>query len=113
MGTEQTWSSLLEGKSGIGHLSRFDTEGYTTTIAGEIKDFDPLQYIDRKEVRKMDLFIQFGIAAAQLAVEFSGIDPEVLAGERTGVYVGSGIGGIGSIEENHKVLLEKGPTRVS
>ena len=113
VGTEKTWASLLEGKSGIGHLSRFDTEGYTTTIAGEIKDFDPLQFIDRKEVRKMDLFIQYGVAAAQLAVDFSGIDPEVLAGERTGVYVGSGIGGIGSIEETHKVLLEKGPSRVS
>jgi len=113
MGTEKTWASLLEGKSGIGHLSRFDTAGYTTTIAGEIKDFDPLQFIDRKEVRKMDLFIQYGIAAAQLAVDFSGIDPEDLAGEGTGVYVGSGIGGIGSIEETHKKLLEKGPTRVS
>lgn len=113
VGTEKTWASLLEGKSGIGHLSRFDTEGYTTTIAGEIKDFDPLQFIDRKEVRKMDLFIQYAEAAAQLAVDFSGIDLGVLAGERTGVYVGSGIGGIGSIEETHKVLLEKGPTRVS
>ncbi|MCJ7579598.1 MAG: beta-ketoacyl-ACP synthase II [Candidatus Aminicenantes bacterium] len=113
VGTEKTWASLLEGKSGIGHLSRFDTEGYTTTIAGEIKDFDPLQFIDRKEVRKMDLFIQYAEAASQLAVDFSGIDLGILAGERTGVYVGSGIGGIGSIEETHKVLLEKGPTRVS
>jgi len=113
VGTEKTWASLLEGKSGIGHLSRFDTTGYTTTIAGEIKDFDPQQFIDRKEVRKMDLFIQYAIAAAQLAVDFSGIDPEDLAGEGTGVYVGSGIGGIGSIEETHKKLLEKGPTRVS
>jgi len=113
VGTEKTWASLLEGKSGIGHISRFDTTGFTTTIAGEVKDFDPLQFIERKEVRKMDLFIQYAVAAAQIAVDFSGIDPDVLLGERTGVYVGSGIGGIGSIEENHKVLLEKGPTRVS
>jgi len=113
VGTEKTWASLLKGKSGIGHLSRFDTAGYTTTIAGEIKDFDPLQFIDRKEIRKMDLFIQYAMAAAQIAVDFSGIDPGALAGERTGVYVGSGIGGIGGIEETHKVLLEKGPTRVS
>ncbi len=113
VGTEKNWSSLLEGKSGIGHLSRFDTNGFTSTIAGEIKDFDPLQFIDRKEVRKMDLFIQYAVAAAQLAVDFSGIGSEVLAGERTGVYVGSGIGGIGEIERTHKVLLEKGPTRVS
>ena len=113
VGTEKTWASLLEGKSGIGHLSRFDTTGFTTTIAGEVKDFDPLQFIERKEVRKMDLFIQYAVAASQIAVDFSGIDPDVLLGERTGVHVGSGIGGIGLIEENHKVLLEKGPTRVS
>jgi 3-oxoacyl-[acyl-carrier-protein] synthase II len=113
IGTEKTWESLLEGKSGIGYISRFDTTDYTTTIAGEIKDFDPHPFIDRKEVRKMDLFIQYAIAAAQIAVDFSGIDPEALAGERTGVYVGSGIGGIGRIEEIHKVLLEKGPSRVS
>ncbi len=113
VGTEKTWTSLLEGKSGIGYLSRFDTTGFTTTIAGEVKDFDPLQFIEKKEVRKMDLFIQYAVAAAQIAVDFSGIDPDVLLGERTGVFVGSGIGGIGTIEENHKVLLEKGPTRVS
>ncbi len=113
VGTEKNWASLLAGKSGIGYISRFDTEGYTTNIAGEIKDFDPLQFLDRKEVRKMDLFIQFGVVAAQLAIDFSGIDLDVLAGERTGVCVGSGIGGIGSIEETHKVLLEKGPSRVS
>ncbi len=113
VGTEKTWKSLLEGKSGIGYLSRFDTTGYTTTIAGEIKDFDPLQFNERKEARKMDLFIQYAVAAAQIAVDFSGIDPEALHSERTGVFVGSGIGGIGTIEKNHKVLLEKGPTRVS
>ena len=113
VGTEKTWASLLDGQSGIGHLSRFDTTGYTSTIAGEIKDFDPLQFIDRKEVRKMDPFIQYAVAAAQSAVDFSGIDPGALSGERTGVFVGSGIGGIGTIEENHRVLLEKGPTRIS
>ncbi len=113
VGTEETWASLLEGKSGIGYISRFDTTGFTTTIAGEVKDFDPLQFIERKEARKMDRFIQFGVAAAQICVDFSGIDPEILSGERTGVHVGSGIGGIGTIEENHKVLLEKGATRVS
>ena len=79
VGTEKTWTSLLEGKSGIGHVSRFDTTGYTATTAGEIKDFDPLQFIDRKEVRKMNLFIQYAVAAAQLAVDFSGIDPGILA----------------------------------
>jgi len=113
IGTKKTWESLLKGISGISHLSRFDTTGFTTTIAGEVKDFDPLQFIEKKEIRKMDLFIQYAVAAAQIAVDYSGIDPDVLLGERTGVHVGSGIGGIGLIEENHKVLLEKGPTRVS
>ena len=113
IGTEKNWSSLLEGKSGISRLTRFDTEGYTSKIAGEIKDFEPLQFLDRKEVRKMGLFIQYAMVAAQIAVDFSGIDPGLLAGERTGVYVGSGIGGIGEIEETHQILLNKGPTRVS
>ena len=113
VGTEKNWTSLLEGRSGIDRISSFDTTGYTTTIAGEIKDFDPLRFIDKKEARKMDPFIQYAMAAAQISVDDSGIDPAVLAGEETGVYVGSGIGGIGSIEKTHKRLLEKGPNRVS
>jgi 3-oxoacyl-[acyl-carrier-protein] synthase II len=113
VGTEENWTALCEGRSGISQISRFDTTGYTSTIAGEIRDFDPLQFIDKKEARKMDPFIQYAMAAAQIAVEDSEIDPAALAGERTGVYVGSGIGGIGSIEETHKKLLEKGPNRVS
>jgi len=113
VGTDKNWDSLIAGRSGIGEISRFDTAGYTTTIAGEITDFDPLQFIDPKESRKMDPFIQYAIAAAQIAVDDSGIDPAELSGARTGVYVGSGIGGIGSIENTHTQLLTKGPGRIS
>ncbi|MBC7362299.1 MAG: beta-ketoacyl-ACP synthase II [Candidatus Aminicenantes bacterium] len=113
VGKEVNWQALLEGRSAISLISRFDTSRFSTKIAGEIKNFDPQQFMDRKEARKMDLFVQYAIAAAQLAVDDSGIDPAKLEGERTGVYVGSGIGGIGSIEETHRVLMEKGPERVS
>jgi 3-oxoacyl-[acyl-carrier-protein] synthase II len=113
VGIKKNWEALLEGKSGVGAITRFDASLFSTRIAGEAKDFDPLTFIDKKEVRKMDLFIQFAVAAAQLAVEDSGINAALLEGERTGVYIGSGIGGIGTIEETYKTLLEKGPDRVS
>jgi len=112
-GTEKTWRGLLAGRSGIGPVTRFDASRHATRFAGEIRDFDPLAFIDRKEVRKMDLFIQFALAAAHLAVEDSGVPLGDLQSERAGTYVGSGIGGLGAIEEWHKVLLEKGPDRVS
>ncbi len=112
-GTEKTWQGLLAGRSGIGPVTRFDASRHATRFAGEIRDFDALAFIDRKEVRKMDLFIQFALAAAELAVEDSGIPRGDLQSERAGTYVGSGIGGLGAIEEWHKVLLEKGPERVS
>lgn len=113
VGTNRTWERLLRGESGVGLITRFDTSRYSTRIAAEIRDFDPLVFIDRKEVRRMDLFIQYALAAAALAVEDAGIDKALLEGDGCGVYVGSGIGGIGQIEEWHKVLLEKGPERVS
>ncbi len=112
-GTEKTWQGLLAGRSGIGPLSRFDASRHATRFGGEVRDFDPLAFIERKEVRKMDLFIQLALAAAELAVRDSGLPDGDLRSERTGTYVGSGIGGLGSIEEWHKVLLEKGPDRVS
>ncbi len=113
VGTQKTWDALLRGESGIGPVSRFDAARFATRFAGEVRSFDPLAFIERKEVRKMDLFTQYAVVAASLAVEDAGIDPAALEGERTGVCVGSGIGGIGSLEETHKVLLEKGPDRVS
>jgi len=112
-GTDKTWQALLRGESGIAPLTRFDVSRYATRFGGEVKDFDPLAFIDRKEARKMDLFIRFGLAAAELAVADSGLPAADLRSDRAGTYVGSGIGGLGSIEENLKVLWERGPDRVS
>jgi 3-oxoacyl-[acyl-carrier-protein] synthase II len=108
------WNNLLDGKSGISLIEAFDTTEYTTKIAAEIKDFDPSAYIDKKESRKMDRFVQFGVAASKLAIE----DAKLVIGEnadpeRVGVVVGSGIGGLGTWEDQHTILLEKGPRRVS
>jgi len=113
LGVESNWKAILNGRSAISQITRFDPSRFSTRIAGEIKNFDVQQFVDRKEARKMDLFVQYAIAAADLAVQDAGLNPALLAGERTGVYVGSGIGGIGSIEETHRILLEKGPERVS
>jgi 3-oxoacyl-[acyl-carrier-protein] synthase II len=113
VGAEKNWEALSKGKNGISLISRFDISKYSSKIAGQIKDFDPLLFIERKELRKMDPFIQYAMAAAQLAVQDSGLNPAAIEGDRCGVYVGSGIGGIGFIEETHKTLLEKGPDRVS
>ena len=113
IGTQESWEAFLKGKSGVSLITRFDTSQYSSKIAAEIKDFDPLDFIEKKEIRKMDLFIQYALAAAQLAVEDSSLKRSELEGGSTGVYVGSGIGGIGTIEDTHKTLLEKGPNRVS
>jgi len=113
IGVQKNWEALLRGQSGIGPITRFDASKHSTRIAGEVRNFDPLAFIDRKEARKMDLFIQLALAAAALAVEDAGIDPALLEGDRTGVYIGSGIGGLATIEESHKALMERGPDRVS
>ena len=112
-GLSENWDALISGRSGIGPITKFDASRHSTRFAAEVKGFDPLRFIDRKEIRRMDPFIQYAVGAAQLAVEDAGISPDLLAGDRCGVYVGSGIGGIGTIEEYHKILLEKGPDRVS
>jgi 3-oxoacyl-[acyl-carrier-protein] synthase II len=112
-GNKKNWDALLQGKSGISRISKFDVSQYSSQIAGQVSGFDPLEFMDKKDLRKMDLFIQYAFAAAEMAVRDSGITSERIQGERTGVYIGSGIGGIGFIEETHKILLEKGPNRVS
>jgi len=113
VGTDENWKNALAGKSGVGSITHFDTTGFASTIAGEVKGFDPLLFIEKKEVKKMGLFIQFAMAAAQYAMEQSGlkITPEIA--ERTGVYIGSGIGGFDVIEREHKALLAGGPRKIS
>jgi len=113
VGAEKNWESMKAGKGGITRISKFDTGAYSSQIAGEVRGFDPMDFIEKKESRKMDPFIQYAVAASEMAIENSQIKRSQLEGDRAGVYIGSGIGGISSIEENHKVLLSKGPKRIS
>jgi 3-oxoacyl-[acyl-carrier-protein] synthase II len=113
IGTAANWNALVEGRSGISKITRFDTTEYTTTIAGEIKNFDPADYIPKKEIKKMDLFIHYAIAASDFAIQDSGLKIDFSNGPRVGVYIGSGIGGFGVIEATHKALLEGGPRKIS
>jgi len=112
-GTEETWKGLCEGRSGVAPISRFDTAQFSTRIAAEVKDFDPLKWFDKKDVKKMDFFIHYAVAAASFAMQQSGlvIDPDW--SERAGVFIGSGIGGFTVIEREHKALLEGGPRKIS
>ena len=111
--TDEFWEALRHGKSGIGPITKFDTTGYPTRIAGEVRGFDPLKFVDKKEARRLDPFVQYAIASSVMAVEDSGLDLSKVDGTRFGVLVGSGIGGISTLLETHKVLLNKGPDRVS
>jgi 3-oxoacyl-[acyl-carrier-protein] synthase II len=113
IGVETAWKNICEGKSGIGPLTRFDANGFETKIAGEIKNFNPELYIDKKEIKKMDLFIQYSLAATKEALEDAQLTITAENSERTGVIVGTGLGGLPSIERYHKILLEKGPGRIS
>lgn len=107
------WNSLIEGKSGVGPVTHFDATEYPTRIAAEVKDFDPGQYMDKKEARRMDRFVQLAVAASKLAMEDAKLDMSQEDPHRVGVYIGSGIGGLGTMEEQHKNLLNRGPKRVS
>lgn len=106
------WQGLISGKRGIGPITKFDTADYKAKTAAEVKDFDPTLYMDKSDLRKYDLFCQYALAAAAQAVEDSGIQGSCPP-EEIGVYFGSGIGGIGTFEEQQKTLMEKGPRRVS
>jgi len=112
-GVEKTWKALCAGESGVGRITRFDPSGYDAQIAAEVKDFDPAQFIEKKEIKKMDTFIHYAVGASQLAVDDAGLKVSPEEATRVGVYIGSGIGGLGSIEHYHDVLKEKGPGRVS
>ena len=113
IGTEATWESLLAGRSGIGPITRFDASGFPVRFAAEVKAFDPLQFIEKKEVKKMDIFIQFAIAASQFAMDDSGLKVTPEVAPRVGVFIASGIGGFTTIEREHRALLEGGPRRIS
>ena len=107
------WQSLLAGRSGVKRISRFDASEFTTSIAGEIPDFDPQKWLDKRSAGRLDRFTQMGLAAAIQAIEDAGIEYDKEDGSRCGAMIGSGIGGLSEIEEQHKRLLSKGPGRVS
>ncbi|MDP4180054.1 MAG: beta-ketoacyl-ACP synthase II [Bacillota bacterium] len=110
---DKFWNSIKEGKNGISEVTRFDITNYNTKVAAEIKDFDPSQFIDKKEAKRMDRFTQYAMAASKEAVESSGLDLDKIDKFRFGCIVGSGIGGIETFETQHDVLINKGPGRVS
>jgi 3-oxoacyl-[acyl-carrier-protein] synthase II len=110
---EEFWASLVEGRSGIGPITRFDAGAYPTRIAGEVRGFDSLAYVDKKDDRKLDPYLKYAMACAVMAVADAGLDVATVDRERFGVLVGSGIGGITTLLDSHRVLLERGPDRVS
>ncbi|MCB4436489.1 beta-ketoacyl-ACP synthase II [Alteromonas sp. McT4-15] len=113
LNSEDSWRKLLAGESGIGEITHFDCSNYSTRFAGQINDFDPQEYIEKKETKKMDRFIQLGIAAGKQALVDSGLSISADNAHRVGVAIGSGIGGLEQIEQNHIKLLNSGPKRVS
>ena len=113
IGTEASWEAIRAGKCGIGPITQFDASAFSCRIAGEVKGFDPANYIEKKEIKKMGRFIQFAIAAAECALKGSGLRITPENAEQTGVYIGSGIGGFEVIEREHQTLLEQGPRRIS
>lgn len=113
IGVEETWRGIVAGKSGIGPITQFDASTYPTRIAGEVRGFVPEQWMEKKEARRNDRFIQFTMAAADMAMKDSGLDMGKEDATRVGAVIGAGLGGLSTIEETHKVLLEKGVKRVS
>ncbi|MEO7155999.1 MAG: beta-ketoacyl-ACP synthase II [Vicinamibacterales bacterium] len=113
MGTQANWDALCAGTSGIGPITRFDAAAFSTRFAGEVKNFDPLQFIEKKELKKMDIFIQFAVAASQYAIDDARLTIDAALAPRIGVFIGSGIGGFTTIEEQHSADLEGGPRKIS
>lgn len=113
VGTRETWDGLVAGRSGAGRITRFDASDFSSRIACEVRGFDPLDYADRRDARKMDTFIQYALAAALFAAEDAGLETPLADPDRVGVVISSGIGGFETIEREHRKLLEKGPRRIS
>jgi len=113
VGIDNVWANIVDGKSGIGPITRFDASRHETRIAGEVKDFVPEDFITPKEVRRMDLFIQYAIAATRIALDSARLDMTKEDAERVGAIVGTGLGGLPTLEKYHTILLEKGPGRIS
>ena len=113
IGTAETWQALLAGTSGVRRVTRFDITGYAAQIAAEVKGFDPLNFVEKKDVKKMDVFIQYAVAASQFAIDDSGLRITAENAPDVGVYIGSGIGGFQTIEREHSALLDGGPRRIS
>ena len=113
IGNEPTWQGLVEGRSGIGRITKFDPTAFACQIAGEVKGFQPEAWIEKKEVKKSDTFIHYAVAASQMAVDDAGLDFSKIDGDRSGVIIGSGIGGLPLIEEMHTKMTERGPSRIS
>ena len=111
IGKENFWAACLAGKNGIGKITRFDATGYTSQIAGEVQDFDPVQFIDKKEIKRMDRYTQFALAATQLAVDDAQL--KNIDSERAGVFVGAGIGGMETLHNQYEKLFTKGASRIS
>ncbi|MCX5798550.1 MAG: beta-ketoacyl-ACP synthase II [Proteobacteria bacterium] len=113
VGTDKVWNNILNGRSGISNITRFDTSQFETKIAGEVKDFKPEDYIPHKEIKRMDLFIHFALGATKIAMEDAKLDLSTEDRERVGVVVGTGLGGLPTLEKYHSVLLERGPGRIT
>jgi 3-oxoacyl-[acyl-carrier-protein] synthase II len=113
VGTEANWEALCAGRSGIGPITHFDASHHACRIAGEVRGFDPLRFIEKKDVKKMDVFIQYAIAASQFAMDDAALSVTEDVAPRVGVFIASGIGGFSTIEREHKALLEGGPRRIS
>ncbi|MEE4253975.1 MAG: beta-ketoacyl-ACP synthase II [Desulfuromusa sp.] len=112
-GVDKNWAAVTSGQSGISTITRFDASDLPTQIAGEVSDFNAEDYIEKKEIKKMDLFIQYGLAAAEMALKDSGLEINDANAERVGVLVGSGLGGLPAIEKYHEVMLERGYKRIT
>lgn len=113
IGKDVFWDALLEGKSGVGYITRFDASEHDTKIAAEVKDFDPTAFMEKKEAKRMDLFAQYAVAGTKMALDDAGIDLSKINTERAGAIIGSGIGGITTLEAEKEKLDEKGPGRIS